>query len=255
MYRIFIFLIVLSIYSCVPHKKIVLLQKTTRVFKDTVDRVDLDYKLLPRDRVYIRVSSYNKNVTEFFNIQSGTTGQSMQSGSGMGLLNSYMIKESGYIELPLLDSLNVGGLTLQEMQKQVQDSIRMQVSDATVVVSFANFQVTVLGEVNSQGVVNSNMGRMTVFDAIATSGGVMDFADRKHVKIVRKQKDSTVIGTIDLTNREIFQSEFYYLHPNDMVYVDRLKSKTFLNNLGTIARVVGIFVGFALLERTLNIIK
>lgn len=164
-------------------------------------------------------------------------------------MNSFLVNQSGYVELPMFDSISVNGLTIPQIQDTLQLALRQQVEDAFVMVSLANFQVTVMGEVGSEGVVTSPRNQMTVYDAIALAGGLDDYADRKHVRIVRTEGGNTRFVTLDLTDRNTIISDYYYLYPDDLVYVERLKARTFLNNLNTFSRVVGIFVGFVLLER------
>jgi len=250
-YRLSLFaLCAMGLFSCIPQKKIIYLQKTAATLSDTLKVEDVDYMIQAKDRLYIRVTSFNKAVTEFFNLQNGTQSGGIAGGSGgRALLNSYYVNASGYVEIPMLDSVKVAGLTIPQAQDTVQVAIRAQVSDAFVNVVLANFKVTVLGEVGGGGIVNSTDNRMTIFDAITAAGGASQYADLRHIRIVRKDKGEVNISIVDLTARDIIQSEFYYMHPNDIVYVQPLKAKAFLTNLRTISGVIGIVVGFILLER------
>lgn len=242
-------LLMLGTFSCIPHKRIIYLQKTAETYKDTIDRAERDYAVQPKDRLFIRVTSYNSEVTEFFNLNSRGAGQGGVSMGASALLMSYYVNESGYVEIPLLDSVKVADLTIPQIQDSLQKAIRHQVSDAFVIVALANYQVTVMGEVGSEGIVSGAQNRMTIFDAIAQSGGVSEFGDRKNIRIVRKIGNEVNIAYVDITARDIISSEYYYLNPNDIIYVQQLKGKTFLNNLTNVSRVMGIIVGFILLER------
>lgn len=249
-----LFLFLACLFACVPQKKIIYLQKTAETFSDTLFRADYDYTIQPKDRLYMKITSFNKDVTEFFNIMrssggGGMSGGGMMGGGGRMLLYTYYVGESGYMQMPMLDSIEVAGLTVPQAQQHIQEAIREQVSDAFVTVVLANFQVTVLGEVGGEGIVSNMQNRLTIFGALAKAGDAQDYADRRHVQVIRKTGQDVTIGTIDITKRDIISSEYYYLHPNDIVYVPRLRGKTFLNNLGVVARVVGIVVGFVLLDR------
>lgn len=238
-------------FSCVRHKSIIYLQKSQSMAKDTVAKADFEYKVQAKDRLYITVNSYNSEVTNFFNLQGGGVNQGRVGAQA--LMYAYFVKESGYIEIPMLDSIKVSGFSVTEIQESLQKSIREQVPDAYVLVRLANYQVTMMGEVGREGIVTSTLDRLTIFDAISMAGGVTEFGDRKRIKVVRSYKDTaSVILTVNLTKRDIFASECYYLHPGDMIYVERMRAKTYMSNLSNISRVVGIIVGFILVERTLN---
>ena len=256
MYRIVLLGVFLaSLVSCVPHKKIILLQDAASL-GDTITKIEHEYRIQPKDRLLIRFTSYNKDLSQFFNIQGtgqGGQGGGMGAGGAMFLLNTYLVKESGYVHIPMLDSLPVTGLSIQEFRDSLQLAVLALVNDAFVSVALANYQVTVMGEVRGERVVESRLNRLTILEALTEAGGMGDFADRKRVRVIRKKGDEFIFGKIDLTDRKVMCSEYYYLHPNDIVYVEQLRSKTVLNNLTTVSRVVGIVAGLFLIERVVNV--
>lgn len=255
MYRILLWALFLGgLASCVPHKKIILLQDAASL-GDTISKREQAYRIQAKDRLLIRFTSYNTDLSQFFNIQGvGQTGMGGGMGGGaMFLLNTYPVNESGYVDIPMLDSILVAGRTIEEFRDSLQLAVSGLVSDAFINVVLANYQVTVMGEVKGEKVVTSRLNRLTILEALTEAGGMGDFADRKRVRVIRKLGDEFIFGRVDLTDRDVMLSEYFYLHPNDIVYVEQLRSKTALNNLTTVSRVVGIIAGLFLIERVVNV--
>ena len=96
-----------------------------------------------------------------------------------------------------------------------------------MIVKLANFQFTVLGEINAPGNYPVYKEGLTIYDAIAMSGGINDYGNLKKIKIVRSEKNKKQIYNVDLTSSNILTSDFFYLRNNDLIYVQPLKFKGF----------------------------
>ena len=96
-----------------------------------------------------------------------------------------------------------------------------------VIVKLANFQFTVLGEINAPGNYPVYKEGLTIYDAIAMSGGINDYGNLKKIKIVRSEKNKKQIYNVDLTSSNILTSDFFYLRNNDLIYVQPIKFKGF----------------------------
>lgn len=250
MYRIFLLLaIVAGFYSCVPHKKIIYFQDGT-IQSDTFHRPKFNYKIQPRDRLIIKVSSYNDKVTEFFNLNLGSSGGQMARVAYEPLFN-YWVNDSGKVDIPMYNEVEVAGLTVEECRLKIQGMLREQVPDAYVLVRLANFRVTILGETGNT-VVETQNDFLSIYEALAQAGDVGDYGNKTNVRLIRNAGDSSQVFSLDLTKKDLLASEHYYLQPNDIVYVERLKVKTFINNLNTITRILGITTFIFLAERLVN---
>lgn len=241
-----------SLVSCVPHKKIIYFQDSN-VRGDTIHREKFDYRIQARDRLIIRVSSYDTRLTEFFNLtpSGGTAGAQMARMVYSPLFN-YLVTDSGYVDIPLFGEVEVAGLTLEEAREKVQEQMRAQVPDAYVALRLGNFRVTVLGEVGGGRVVETENDFLTIYEALAQAGDIGEFGKRDMVRLIRNAGDSSQIFTLDLTGKEVLASNLYYLQPNDIVYVERMPVKTFMTNLNTVTKVFGIATFILLAERLVN---
>lgn len=235
--------LVLSIISCIPQKKVIYLQNTKDHAENVFSHTKNQYKIRPHDNLLITVSSINPQVTEFFNLKQDV------SKSG---LNTYLVNHHGYIYMPVLDSFMVKDMTVLEIQASIQKSIREHVTDATVIVKLGNFNVAVVGEVGNPGVHSFEGDELSILEALGMAGDISDFGNKTKVILIRKEGDASKFVELDLTRRNIVSSEYYYLKPNDIIYVEPLKAKNYKLNAGQLTLLVGLS-SFILL--ILNLLK
>lgn len=170
------------------------------------------------DVLRIDVSSLNDEVVEPFKLDL-SQGGSGGGGGGNAVLNGYLVEADGTIEFPVLGEVDVVGMTRNELEKYLTAALREYVTDAVVRVRIVNFKVTVLGETGSQ-VINVADGRISIPQAIAMSGDVTYDGRRENLLVIRQHGDELIYGRVDLTSARIFESPYYYLKQNDIVYVE-----------------------------------
>jgi polysaccharide export outer membrane protein len=194
-----------------------------------------DYKIQPRDILYITVKAMTPDGTiKDFLSSNGTAFNLSQSESG-GALFGYTIDSEGYITLEAVGQIKVGGLTLEETRKLVQELAGKVFKNATIDCKLLSFKFTVIGEVRSPGAYVNYNNYLTVLEAIGRAGGVSDFGDRDKVLVIRPIDKGTKTFKINLQDKKILSSEAYFLLPNDIVIVQPLKQKIFNLNLPTIS--------------------
>ena len=165
-------------------------------------------------------------------------------------LNGSTINSKGVIEIPIIGEIYLLGKNLEDAKISIQKVVEEYLQDAIVIVKLANFQVTILGEVNKPGTFPVFKENVTIFEALALAGDLSDYANRQKIKIVRTYNNKKKFYTIDLTNQQLLLSDFYYLRNNDMIYVEPLKYRTFrksqsqivLSALTTLALMVNVFL-------------
>lgn len=184
-----------------------------------------DYKLLPEDILYIKITSTNKEINEYFNQGSRSNTSSTQNSNFY--LDGFTVNDSGFVQVPVLGEIMVEGLNIKEVSNLVQKKTDKHLNNATVNVKLVSFYLTFLGEVGSQGRITVLQDDVNILDAIALAGGVNDYGDKRNVLVVRKTLNGTKTFHVDLTERELLSSEKFYLLPNDMVIVEPLRNKTF----------------------------
>ncbi|MFV9482447.1 polysaccharide biosynthesis/export family protein [Christiangramia sp. ASW11-125] len=169
-------------------------------------------------RINVSSNSINEEIVAPFQMR---TGSQQSGGGGQSLsLTGYLVSPEGYINFPVLGKVMVEGLTRTEVQDKLEEEIEFYLKNPIVDVRIVNFSVTVLGEVGSPGRVQITDGRVSLPELIAMSGDITYNGRRENILIVRQQDGLRKIGVIDMTSTDFFDSEFFYLKQNDLVYVE-----------------------------------
>ena len=222
--------------SCVSQKKILFLQNEQMVDSITSveyqNRRSFDYKVQPGDNLYIRVSSMDKNFSEFFNLSNtsnvGSYGSSQYSSGNAGIyLNGFNVSDEGTIDFPYAGKIYVKDLTIDEIQQKIQAIIGEYQKETIVYVKLGLFNLTILGEVARPGQYQVYQSDINLFQALALAGNATDFANKKNVKIIHQTTEGSQIIRVNMNNAEILEDSQYYLKPNDIIYVEPMGIKRY----------------------------
>lgn len=132
----------------------------------------------------------------------------------------FLVDQEGNIQVPLIGNIKVDGLTTTQIRKLIEEKIEKFVQSPTVSVRFSNFKITILGDVTRPGVYPVPNERITLMEALGLAGDLTVFGLRKGVKLIREENGKNKIYNIDLTSKEVLNSPYMYLQPNDLIYVD-----------------------------------
>ena len=213
--------------SCVPQKQIRYLQKMQE--KDTAsfhaNKRDKDYRIQIKDNLYIRVFTMDEKASLFFNKQSGSNAFNDYANDASIYLNSYSVNSEGNIEFPIVGKVLVKGLTVDQIRVLLQSLIGEYLKEISVVVKSVNFKVTMVGEVVRPGQFTIYKDDLNIFEAISLAGDMTEFANRNKVALIRQEQGGSQVHYLDLTSEQILSSQYYYLQPNDIVYISPLGYK------------------------------
>lgn len=139
----------------------------------------------------------------------------------------YLVDNEGNIIFPMVGKLHVEGLSLEEVSLLVQRQLTElnHVKDPTVTTRLLNFRVAVLGEVNNPSWVYAEGTRLTLLEALAMVGDMTLYGVRSNVHVIRESNGQVQVGEVDLTSQNLFESPFYYLQQNDVVFVEPNKKR------------------------------
>ena len=201
--------------------------------------------ILPGDILYIHVASLTPESVIPFNQEThryNTEVSRMERGvqsTGVNKVSTevsgYTVSDNGTIIFPILGSINVLGFTQDRLCRYLEKRLRNEgyVNDPQVTTKLMNFRVTVVGEVRAPQQIHVNGTRLTIFEALAVCGDMTEQGMRTNVTVVRQEGEEREIGEIDLTSAKMFDSPYYYLHNNDIVYVEPTKKKKALSDRNT----------------------
>lgn len=222
-----IFLATVFLSSCVPMKKIRYLQDEDKKgdikteFSNKTDTVE--YRVHKGDNLYIKVNTL-EDKNNYFDDPGGINNYYTEPAI---YLNSYTVNDSGYVEFPLIGKVMVDNLTIEEIQKRLQEKVNEYIKNTVVMVKLANFRVSMLGEFNHPGKYVVYQDKINLFEAIAMAGDMTDFARRNQVLLVRQSEKGVKTKRLNLNDLSLLESDYYFLMPNDMVYVEPLRGKQF----------------------------
>jgi len=226
---ILIGVVALLFSSCIPQKKMLYMQ-----VKDDADTLTtfknerkIDYRIQPGDNLFIRVVSLDEQTTMLLNPLSSAYGSAQLNNDASIYLNSYTVEEDGYLDFPLTGKIFVKNLNIEEIKVQVKESLHVYLKEFVVIVKLVNFNITMLGEVTRPGQYKIYQTSINLFEAVSMASDLTDFANRNKVAIIRQTKTGSEVTYVDMTKRDILLSDYYYLKPNDIVYVQPVKGKQF----------------------------
>lgn len=212
--------------GCVTQSELEYVKRDDRSPKSFKEADVPDYRLKPNDELYIQITSLDEVASNFFNSQGN---QQLINVGGMqpygASLVSYAINTEGFLMMPLIGTVYVKDKTLAQVREMLTDSLVNVLSQPNVTVKLVNRYISVLGEVRNPGHFPYAQERLTVFDAVSAAGDITKFGNRKEVMLARNENGSNMLISIDLTRPEILESKYYYLRPNDMIYVKPLKKR------------------------------
>jgi polysaccharide export outer membrane protein len=251
---------VLFVSSCSSNKQVVYLQDNGTVSEDSLLITSLvqPYRVQSNDILRITVKALDPELTAIFN----PGGEGSTSGSEGNLyFSGFTVDDHGNIKFPILGSISVLGLTIEEIEEKVKSELLKQYFKETaqlfVTVKLAGLRFTVLGEVGGGGTKTLFQDRVNIIEALANSGDIKPTGNRKDVLIIRQYPQGQKIHHIDLTDLTAVKSPYYYVKPNDMIYVKPLKRKylgvgeTAIQNLTTIASIFSVVVSTYFLVKNL----
>ena len=209
--------------SCISQNKVKLLQERTAkaATYEFNNSKNTAYRLDVGDHLYIEVYSVDPKTSKFFQ----TDFPDLMNPTYL-YLKSYSVDESGYINFSFVNKMLVKGLTVEEVKEQLQKTLNEYFKESTVIVKLVNFEVSVIGEVNNAGSFTVYRDQINLFQAVGLAGGFKEFGNPKNVKLVRQSQTGSSMVQLDLSNNKILESPYFYLQPNDIIYVEPLNAKS-----------------------------
>lgn len=211
-------LVAVMLSSCYSHRVIGYLQEPTKTNKLPVyDSVPYEpYRIRVNDEIIYRLVTMDETMSKMLGANN--------SSVSAQYANSYRVYSDGTIELPFLKPLHVVGLTETEAQDSLRAAFREIIPDADVKLALYNKYFTVIGDAKA-GQYFIYKEKMNIFQALAMTGDVMNSGDRRHIRIIRPRDGGLEpeILEFDIRTNTIIDSKYYYVYPNDVIYVARTK--------------------------------
>jgi len=258
--KIFRYIFILAIIgfllsSCVTARKVNYMQEPDKYIPSYADTLSFeDYQLRIGDRLYVYVYSLDESVMKMYNAGGSNASymrQQMGRGSTYGSydLYTYLVDEDGNIDFPTIGKIYVRGLTTREVKRELEKELGTLLkeipgySTISVEVNIVNRSFSIIGAQSGRYMINKE--KMTIFEALAMAGDLGEFNSRKEIKIVREKEGVTTIKTFDARSKDLVNSEYYYIEPNDIIYIRQIPGYSFgINHVTTVIGVTAATISF-----------
>lgn len=218
--------------SCVSNEKIIYLQnlEDNKVIEEgELMAYDIpEYKLQYNDIIDVNIQTVDDMLKNGFNSQSAVLGQSgnlaSQSGGDIYYMTGYSVDKGGNIRLPIVGDVLVQNKTIEEARIEIETRLREYVtSEIYVKVKLGGIRYSALGEFRRPGKFVVLQDRMTIFEAVANAGDLSTIAKRDEILLIRQYPEGTKLHRINLNDRQVINSPFYFIQPNDQLYAEPMK--------------------------------
>ncbi len=229
-------------------------KKDIHYFQDIKDKPETEIiytqnKIQVNDILMITVSAINPESALPFNAtfyNGGAGGNVGTGGNGQNamILNGYIVNADGNISMPILGNIQVLGKTTIEVEDLIEKILidQGQLTNPTVIVRVTNAKITILGDISGPGTYPYIEPNITLLQAIGYAGDLSISGKRNNILIIREKDGKRTYGNIDMRKTDWFKSEYYYIKPNDIIYVYPNGPK--VNSAGYITNYTGLVGAF-----------
>jgi len=238
--------------SCVSNKNIAYFQDIQAVTQAKLENAAAftEPTIQSDDILSINIFTLNPQSGVIVNQAAETPllGGSISTAAAQQQVSGFLVDKNGEIELSLVGKIKVAGLTTYQARELVREKVSIFYKEPNVQLRFANFKVSVLGEVNAPSTYTLPNEKVSVLDALSLAGDLTIYGKRENVLIVRDNNGKKEFARLNLNSSDIFSNPFYYLRQNDVVYVEPNKRKVSASNsaqiqtIGVIASVLSVIV-------------
>jgi polysaccharide export outer membrane protein len=222
--------------NCASKDKVAYFQEVEGVkVQDAV--INFEPEIQVGDLLAINVSAVEGATAVPFNLyEKPVVGNTMSNAEPI----KYLVNADGDINFPVFGKIKVAGLTTKKLTDNLAEKIKPYIKDPIINVRITNFKITVLGQVKSPGTFSIPNERISVLEAIGLAGDLEIHGQRKNVMLIREQNGKRVFVNIDLTNKALFASPYFYLAQNDVLYVEPNKVEV---NGSAVGANTGVILG------------
>lgn len=256
----------LAVMGCVSNEKIIYLQNLedgVPIPEGELISYDIpEYRLQYNDIIDVNVQTIEQLIETGFNGETVMMNNQMgniagQSGGDIYYMTGYTVDTKGNIRLPIVGEVNVKDKTLDEARVEIEGKLKAYVkTDLYVKVKLGGIRYSALGEFRRPGKFVVLQDRMTIFEAIANAGDLSPVAKRDAVLLIRQYPEGTRLHKIDLLDRHMIESPFYFIQPNDQIYAEPMKVREIgagENAAESISLVISAITALALILNLINL--
>ena len=222
---IFSLIFFFQLFACTSPRKVVYVNDLSDTAARSLSRAKYLFEtpIQKNDQLSIIVGGSNAEDLLTLNSASGiipgNAVANLSSNLGTPILG-YLVEADGTIKLPYIDKIKAEGLTRAELENELTEKFKAYTKNPVVNVRFLNYRVTVMGAVNKPGTFSIPNERITVIEALGLAGDLNMAGKRENILVIREFNGARDFGRLNLLSKDIFNSPYFYLKTNDVVYVE-----------------------------------
>jgi len=192
--------------------------------KMIVDAPYTDPVIIPDDILSVTIVTIDPNTSAPVNQAAAVPVASSNMGTPE-LVPGLLVDKNGDITLPIIGAVKVAGLTSYQAKALIKSRASKYYKDPDVQLRFANFKITVIGEVAHPSSFTVPNEKISILDALGMAGDLTIYGRRENVLLIRENNGKKELFRLNLNSSDLFRSPYFYLKQNDVVYVEPNKSK------------------------------
>lgn len=229
-----VILLLAGLFSCIPNKKVIYYQNLEG--NSSIPDGDLipyqipEYRIQFNDILDIQIQTVEDILEKGFNSRvqmeanQAIFGQIAQSGGDIYYMNGFTVDKNGFIHMPLMGEVKVVDMTLDDIREKLENDLKAYVTTEIYVrVKLGGIRFSTIGEFRRPGKYVVLQDRLTIYEAIAQAGDLTTIAKRDEILLVRQYPEGTRLHRINLNDRQIIQTPYYFIQPNDQIYAEPMK--------------------------------
>ncbi|MBI1224033.1 MAG: sugar transporter [Bacteroidetes bacterium] len=214
--------------SCVRHPQLLDFRNTSEFVPLQNQEItnQIRIRIQPDDALYIRIKTLDIEAEEPFNLIPTTSLSQIGSQNGNPTIQGYLVDIDGNIDLPVIGRLKIAGMTVNEAKAAIAEKLTPYLKDPVVIIRFMNFRFTVIGEVKAPRTITVPGERMTILEALGQAGDLTPYSNRENILVIREHDGKREFGYVNIHSPQVFESPYFYLQQNDIIYVEPIKEAT-----------------------------
>ena len=239
--------IILLLTGCYSKSQLVYLQNRdfNEEYPTVIKNRRPEYRIQINDVLQIDIRNPDPTTTALFSKANGDVLNGNVNPAFL-YLSGYSVDDQGFINIPIVGKVRIDELTIKEAQTLVQTEIDKYLNNTSVELKLVSFKISILGEVNNPGYYLIYNGQANILEALSMAGDLTQFGNRENVKLIRQTNEGSEVILLDLKNAQLMNSKYYFLLPNDVLYVEPNKEQVQRTNLEPLAVVFSALTTLAL---------
>ena len=247
------FLLLVWLSSCFSRKELIYLQDSSfsSEYPTQIKNRRPDYKIQVNDVLHVNIQNPDVETAQYFSYGGGNNNMQVFGNPSTLYVTGYPVTEEGVISIPLIGNVKVEGLSVNEARNLLQQEVSKFLKNSSVDLKLISFKISVMGEVNNPGYYYIYNGQATILEGLSLAGDITDYGNRNNIKLIRQNDDGVEVVLLDLAKSDVMKSKYYYLLPNDVIYVEPSERQIRRENLVQLATTIGAITALGVVARLL----